>query len=84
MKKNKEVIVIHIEITNIVDSIDLGKLYDENKRYNIDLKKLNKLVEPLMEFYNMIGMESIKQDIDCQCTGCRKGCISISGWPFYK
>ena len=31
-------------ISSIDDLIELGKLYDKTKRYNIDLKILNKLV----------------------------------------
>ena len=34
-----------------------------NKKYNIDLKVLHKLVEPLTELNNMIGMETVKQDM---------------------
>ncbi len=62
-EEQKELIIIDKEITNIVDLIELGKLYDETKRYNIDLKTVNKLVEPLCELNNMIGMESVKQDM---------------------
>jgi SpoVK/Ycf46/Vps4 family AAA+-type ATPase len=38
-------------------------MYDSTKRYNIDLKILNKLVGPLTDLNNMIGMETVKQDI---------------------
>ena len=62
-EEDKELVIIDKEITNIIDLIELGKLYDENKRYNIDLQILNKLVEPLTELNNMIGMESVKQDM---------------------
>lgn len=54
---------INKEINNLQDLIDLGKIYNSKKRYNIDLRILNKLVEPLIELNNMIGMESVKQDM---------------------
>lgn len=60
---DKELIIIDKEITCLNDLIELGKLYDSNKRYNIDLKVLNRLIEPLSELDNMIGMETIKQDM---------------------
>ena len=59
----KELVIIDKEITNLIDLIELGKLYDSSKRYNIDLKILNKLVVSLTELNNMIGMESVKQDM---------------------
>ena len=62
-EEQKELVIIDKEITNIVDLIELGKLYDESKRYNIDLKTVNRLVEPLTELNNMIGMDSVKQDM---------------------
>jgi SpoVK/Ycf46/Vps4 family AAA+-type ATPase len=46
-----------------MDLIELGKLYDKNKHYNIDLRILNKLVSPLTELNNMIGMENVKQEM---------------------
>ncbi len=61
--EEKEFVQIDREITCLMDLIELGKLYENNKRYNIDLAILNKLVEPLTELNNMIGMESVKQDM---------------------
>jgi SpoVK/Ycf46/Vps4 family AAA+-type ATPase len=61
--ENKELVIIDKEITCLVDLIELGKLYQSNKKYNIDLYILSKLVEPLTELNNMIGMESVKQDM---------------------
>lgn len=62
-EEDKELVIIDKEITCLLDLIELGKLYDSNKRYNIDLKILNKLVDSLIELNNMIGMESVKQDM---------------------
>lgn len=59
----KEHVIIDREINSLNDLIELGKLYDSNKTYNIDLYILNKLVEPLIELNNMIGMETVKQDM---------------------
>jgi hypothetical protein len=59
----KELIIIDKKINNLDDLIELGKLYDETKRYNIDMKLLNKLADPLTELNSMIGMETVKQDM---------------------
>jgi hypothetical protein len=52
-------------INNIDDLITLGKKYDQKikKRYNLNLRKLNALVEPLTQLKNMIGLESVKKII---------------------
>ena len=53
-------------IKNLNDLIALGKEYgksDVKYRYNINMKKLSKMVEPLEEFQNLIGMEKIKKEI---------------------
>ena len=52
-------------ITSIDDLIALGKSYDskKRKRYNLNLKQLNSLVEPLTELKNMIGMKEVKKII---------------------
>lgn len=62
-EEDKELVEINKEINSIKDLIDLGNMYDSTKRYNIDLKILNKLVGPLTDLNNMIGMETVKQDI---------------------
>lgn len=52
-------------INNITDLIELGKKYDPNlkKRFNLNMKILNNLVEPLQELQNMIGLDTIKKII---------------------
>ena len=62
-EEEKELIEITQEINTLNDLIELGKKYDSNKRYNIDLKILNNLVDPLTDLNNMIGMETVKQDM---------------------
>jgi SpoVK/Ycf46/Vps4 family AAA+-type ATPase len=50
-------------IKNIDDLINLGKSYnpDDKVRYSLDMRKMHKLVEPLTELKNMIGLTEIKQ-----------------------
>jgi SpoVK/Ycf46/Vps4 family AAA+-type ATPase len=61
---DKELVIINTTpINNLIDLIELGILYDTTKKYNIDMKVLNKLVDPLTELNNMIGMETVKQDM---------------------
>ena len=52
-------------IKTIKDLIKLGKKYNPKleKRFNLNLKKLNKLVTPLQDLENMIGLEELKQMI---------------------
>lgn len=52
-------------ISSIDDLIELGKSYNsrKRKRYNMDLKLLHNLVEPLTELKNMIGMQDVKKII---------------------
>ena len=49
-------------INSIDDLIELGKSYnvDDKFRYSLDMRKLNKLVEPLTELQKMIGLKEIK------------------------
>ena len=52
------------EIHSLEDLIEVGKMYIPNKkRYRIDLKTLNALVEPLEELKSIIGMNKVKEDI---------------------
>jgi SpoVK/Ycf46/Vps4 family AAA+-type ATPase len=52
-------------ITNLNDLIKLGEEYDINdtRKYSIDMKKLKNIVEPLKELNNVIGMNSVKNNI---------------------
>lgn len=52
-------------IKNIEDLIELGKSFHsrKRKRHNMDLKQLSKLVEPLTELQNMVGMCDVKKII---------------------
>ena len=60
--------IIEEKLETIDDLINLGKQYNNKykslkKRYNINLRVLSDLVEPLTELNNMIGMKNIKQSI---------------------
>ena len=53
------------DIKNIDDLIRIGNTYNpkKRKRHNLNLRSLNKLVEPLIELKNMIGMTDVKKII---------------------
>ena len=54
-------------IKDIDDLISLGQSYSKRikkkRRYNLNIRKLNNLVEPLIELKNMIGLKDIKASI---------------------
>ena len=59
---------LNIDLKNIDDLINLGIKYNRGDycqytRYNINLKNLGSLVNPLLKLKNMIGMENVKQDV---------------------
>ena len=53
------------DIKNIDDLINLGSNFDPNKkiRGNLNLFKLNKLVQPLQKLKNMVGLQEVKKVI---------------------
>ena len=57
--------IIDKKVETLTDLIDLGKMYDPNKkvRYNFDLKRLNNLIEPLTKLRDIIGMETVKKTV---------------------
>jgi len=57
--------IIEKEINGIDDLIELGDMYDvdSTKKYNINLKAMRDLSEPLKELRSMIGMESLKGNV---------------------
>ena len=62
-KINNEMIYIKHEINSIDDLIYLGKQYIPGNLYNINLKKLFKLIPVLTKLQNIIGMDNIKKNI---------------------
>ena len=63
--KIKETINIETEINSIDDIIQLTEKYklDPEIKYNINMKALHNIKEPLQELNNMIGMTELKNNI---------------------
>ena len=63
-----EEVFLDVKIKNIDDLIELGEKYNpkEKKKYNINLKALSKLKEPLVKLKKMIGMKNLKNAIKNQ------------------
>jgi SpoVK/Ycf46/Vps4 family AAA+-type ATPase len=61
----KETIDINVEINSITDILKLIETYkyDPSIKYNIDMKALHNIKEPLEELNNMIGMKDLKNNI---------------------
>ena len=61
----RETINIEAEINNINDILKLIETYkcDPEIQYNIDMKSLHNIKEPLEELNNMIGMKDLKNNI---------------------
>jgi SpoVK/Ycf46/Vps4 family AAA+-type ATPase len=61
----KETINIETEINNISDILKLIETYkiDPSIKYNINMKGLHDIKEPLIELNNMIGMKDLKHNI---------------------
>jgi SpoVK/Ycf46/Vps4 family AAA+-type ATPase len=65
INKIKEIINIEVEINTIDDIIQLTEKYklDPEIKYNINMKALHDIREPLQELNNMIGMSELKTNI---------------------
>lgn len=61
----RETINIEVEINNISDILKLIDRYQNDPaiKYNIDMKALHNIKEPLEELNNMIGMKELKNNI---------------------
>jgi SpoVK/Ycf46/Vps4 family AAA+-type ATPase len=62
---DKELITIETNVDSISDLLNILEKYkyDELYKYNIDLKSLTNVKDELQEINNMIGMETLKQNI---------------------
>lgn len=62
---DKELIKIETNINTISDLLDIldNYKYDDMYKYNIDLKSLSKVKDELQDINNLIGMETLKQNI---------------------
>lgn len=61
--KIREKVIINQKLESLDDLIDLAKKYDSTKDYNFNLKKLNKILPPLIKLKNVIGMKTVKDSI---------------------
>jgi len=61
----KEIINIETEINNISDILKLIETYklESSIKYNINMKALHDIKDPLIELNNMIGMKDLKHNI---------------------
>ena len=62
-KLEKELVKFNVKINTLDDLITLGKKYDKTKRYEFDMKKLNKMIGSIENINNFIGMKKIKQHL---------------------
>ena len=58
-----KIIVINKQIKTLDDLIEIAGLYEEGKKYNINLEKLNKILPILKKLNEVIGMTSVKNSI---------------------
>jgi SpoVK/Ycf46/Vps4 family AAA+-type ATPase len=65
VNKIKQIINVEEEVNNIEDIIKLTEKYklDPEIKYNINMKALHNIKEPLEELNNMIGMKELKNNI---------------------
>ena len=59
--EDTNIIIIQDIIENISDLIRVAKKYSTEKKYNINIKILRKLIEPLSKLDKMIGIEHVKE-----------------------
>ena len=59
----REFINLNEKVDTLDDLINLAKQYDPSKDYNINLKKLNKILPVLEKLKGVIGMKSVKDSI---------------------
>ncbi len=64
-KVYKNTVTINTEINSISDLLRIieENVYDQDTKYNIDLKALHNIKEPLIELNNMIGMNNLKNNV---------------------
>jgi SpoVK/Ycf46/Vps4 family AAA+-type ATPase len=59
----REKVIINQKLETLDDLIELAQKYDPTKDYNFNLKKLHKILPPLIKLKNVIGMKSVKDSI---------------------
>lgn len=58
-----ELVTFDEEINTLDDLIKLGKKYDISKRYDFNMRKLNKMIPAMEKINNFIGMSNIKSHL---------------------
>ena len=63
--REKRKVNIQFEINNITDLLKMIEEYPDDKdvEYNIDMRSLHKIKEPLIDLNSMIGMQNVKENI---------------------
>jgi len=56
-------IILNEKVETLDDLIALGKLYDPSKEYNINLKRVHKILPSLEKLKNVIGMKTVKDSL---------------------
>jgi len=59
----REFVKLNSKLDTLDDLINLANQYDSSKDYNINLKKLHKILPSLEKLKNIIGMKSVKDSI---------------------
>jgi hypothetical protein len=61
----KEFVCIEMEVNNLNDLLTLidKHPYDSSKEYNINLKALHKMKQPLIDLNSMVGMKKLKESV---------------------
>lgn len=54
---------VNMDVSNLTDLINLAKKYDNTKRYEFNLRKLNQMIPSMERINNFIGLESIKNHL---------------------
>jgi SpoVK/Ycf46/Vps4 family AAA+-type ATPase len=64
-KREKRKVNIQFEINNVSDLLKMIEEYPDDKdiEYNIDMRSLHKIKEPLIDLNNMIGMKNVKENV---------------------
>lgn len=61
--ESMELVEFNQDIKTLQDLIDLGNKFDRTKRYEFDMRKLNKMVPAMEKINNFIGMTNIKNHL---------------------
>jgi len=54
---------VNMDVSNLTDLINLAKKYNNTKRYEFNLRKLNQMIPSMERINNFIGLENIKNHL---------------------